>query len=108
MYPAVTAFFHFGNALIWPKFYFDMLERCQNPMRWAEYTITASLLTTVISFLTGVRTTLLLTALAMLVASTILCGYSTEQVNRPGTPMAWDNPSYTSRVRNTWLSAVQC
>ena len=49
VYPAVTAFFHFGNALIWPKFYFDMLERCQNPMRWAEYTVTASLMTTVIS-----------------------------------------------------------
>ena len=102
-YPAVTAFFHFGNALIWPKFYFDMLERCQNPMRWAEYTVTASLMTTVISFLTGVRTTLLLTALAILVASTILCGYSTEQVNRPTTPLLWNNPSYLSRVRNTLL-----
>ena len=103
VYPAVTAFFHFGNVLLWPKLYFDMLEQCQNPMRWVEYTITASLMTTVISFLTGVRTTLLLTALAMLVASTILCGYSTEQVNSPSNRLTWKNPSYLSRVRNTLL-----
>lgn len=106
-YPAVTFFAHLCNVLIWPDFYVACLERCENPLRWFEYAITASIMSAVISFLTGVRSALLLVAIATIVASTMACGYSAEQTNHPAPRAdAWQNPSYLSRIRTTLLGFV--
>lgn len=105
-YPAITAAFHLCNVLVWPRYYFTCLERCENPMRWLEYSITASLMTTVISYLTGVRSSLLLASLAVLVSSTMSCGYAAEQLNRPKSATEWEDPSYLSRIRSTLTGFV--
>ena len=100
-WPLITSLFHFGAVLVWPKMYIEELEACRNPMRWLEYSITASLMSVVINFLTGIRSILTIVTLAVVVASTILCGWSAEQVNAPAGADAWAEASRAKRLRNS-------
>ena len=100
-WPVITSMFHFCAVLVWPKMYIDELESCRNPMRWLEYGITASLMSVVINFLTGIRSILTIVTLAIVVASTILCGWSAEQVNAPASADAWVEPSRAKRLRSS-------
>ena len=71
---AITAFFHLANVSILASVYLAGLETCSTPTRWCEYTITATLMSTIIAYLSGLRGDASLVAVAGLIASTMLFG----------------------------------
>lgn len=87
---AITAFFHAGASLIWHKYYYSLLENKSNWLRWAEYSITASLMWLVLAqsfaFVEYVQLVLSTTMIAITMAS----GITVEYVARPSaTTDAW-------------------
>ena len=71
---AITAFFHLANVSILASVYLAELETCSTPTRWCEYTITATLMSTIIAYLSGLRGDASLVVVAGLIASTMLFG----------------------------------
>ena len=65
---AITAFFHLANVSILASVYLAGLETCSTPTRWCEYTITATLMSTIIAYLSGLRGDASLVAVAGLIA----------------------------------------
>ena len=94
----ITSFFHLSNIIAWPKVYFGYLERCQTPSRWAEYLITASIMASVLSFLTGQRDAMMIANTTGLISTTMLFGYLSERFNRPRNGGdAWETSSFFER-----------
>ncbi len=65
------------------------LEAEQNPARWWEYSLSASLMIVLIAMLTGIRDVSALVALFGVNAGMILFGLVMERANRPGQPVDW-------------------
>lgn len=80
---SITAFFHIGNVTFFYSFYLDGIENCTTPTRWVEYTITATLMITIIAYLSGLRDDSSIVAVAGLTATTMLFGALTELLARP-------------------------
>ncbi len=60
-----------------------------NPLRWAEYSVSASLMVVLIAMLAGVTEAAALMAIFGANAAMILFGLVMERVNRPGLPVDW-------------------
>ena len=85
----LSAFAHFGNAIIWRRFYEYELERCRVTTRRIEYFFSAPLMILLIGYNAGIREYLLLFALAGLIASTMPFGYITELLAEPASETLW-------------------
>tara|TARA_B110000858_G_scaffold38834_3_gene44013 strand:- start:5316 stop:6194 length:879 start_codon:yes stop_codon:yes gene_type:complete len=86
---SLTAFFHIGNITFLADVYFRGIENCATPTRWVEYTLTASIMSTIIAYLSGLRDEASLIAVAALVGTTMLFGGLVELVARPVSEGAW-------------------
>lgn len=88
----ITAVF---NLLVYPWYYntnAEKIERGENPLRFVEYSITASIMIVVIAILSGVQDAKWLIALASASAITMIIGYAIEARFIPagyGTFFAW-------------------
>lgn len=81
----LSAFFHFLVCAIsvrWTLYYW-WIDGCRNPLRWVEYSISASLMAVIIAFFAGIRSNHLLLALFFLSFSTICFGWVCEALSRP-------------------------
>jgi hypothetical protein len=75
-----------GPAAGW---YERNLRREQNPARWWEYAVSASLMVVLIGMLSGISEATALVALFGANAAMILFGLVMERSNRPGAPVDW-------------------
>ena len=80
---AVTSLFHFSNITCFAKLYFCRLEKCQTPTRWLEYSITATIMASIICFISGGRGLNTIVGVSGLIATTMLFGYFSELLNKP-------------------------
>jgi hypothetical protein len=94
--PAVAAFLFLAaidhGLMAAPRisgWYERNLAREQNPARWWEYSLSASLMIVLIAMLTGIRDAGALLALFGVNAAMILFGLVMERANRPGEPVDW-------------------
>ncbi len=65
------------------------LMRGVNQARWAEYSVSASIMVVLIAMLTGITNLYALLGLFGVNAAMILFGSLMERVNRPGEPVSW-------------------
>lgn len=63
--------------------YMWWIARCRNPLRWIEYTLSASLMAIPIAYVCGIRSAELLWAVFALVLITMPFGWVTEALSRP-------------------------
>jgi hypothetical protein len=63
--------------------YMWWIARCRNPLRWIEYTVSASLMAIPIAYVCGIRSVELLWAVFALVLITMPFGWVTEALSRP-------------------------
>jgi hypothetical protein len=82
---ALSAGFHLIIVLgsLQNGFYFTWMDQCRQPLRWIEYSISASVMLYVIAFFSGIRDQLLLFAITILCFCTITYGWVTEALSRP-------------------------
>ncbi|MDJ0768023.1 MAG: heliorhodopsin HeR [Ilumatobacter sp.] len=69
--------------------YESNLAKSINPARWAEYSVSASIMIVLIAMLPGVTNLYALIGLFSVNAAMILFGWLMERVNRPGEPVTW-------------------
>lgn len=94
----LSAFFHFGNANLWWKYYIRKLENQQAPTRWIEYTLSASTMILIVSYGAGVRIDVELFMLFILIATTMFFGHLTEVISKKSTSEdSWTLP-FSERV----------
>lgn len=94
---AITAAAHAGAVLLYPAFYFSLLERKCNPLRWAEYSVTASLMWLILAqAFAFIDVNSLVLSTAMIVV-TMASGLQCEYVARPSADGAdsWTLPLAT-------------
>ena len=103
--PAVAAFLFMAavdhGLMAAPRvvdWYDRNLAREMNPVRWWEYSVSASLMVVLIAMLTGIRDVTALIALFGANAAMILFGLVMERVNRPGQPVDWRPFVYGSLI----------
>lgn len=103
--PAVAAFLFLAaldhGLMASPRvvgWYERNLAAGQNPARWWEYSVSASLMVVLIAMLTGIRDAGALIALFGVNAAMILFGLVMERVNRPGEPVDWRPFLYGSAI----------
>ncbi|MGH9272771.1 MAG: heliorhodopsin HeR [Ilumatobacteraceae bacterium] len=86
----LSAFFHLliASPWGWPR-YVGELGRCQNRLRWIEYSLSASLMIVLIAGITGISDVAALIALFGVNASMILFGWLMETKNEPGRDVDW-------------------
>ena len=71
------------------KFYRTSIDSCCQPLRWIEYVGSASVMSIVLSYLSGVRSFELMLCIFGLVATTMLFGFLTEVVSEPQNESTW-------------------
>lgn len=105
-FPFITAIFHgiaaFGGATVRKRYDTWVFSEGRNPMRWSEYSVTASLMTVVILFLSGVTNIFLI--LGVGVVGNILLqamGYLMEVMNMSSSSV----PSKEPRKIN-WMPMI--
>ena len=84
---ALSAFFHLFICAIsvrWTIYYW-WIDGCRQPLRWVEYSISASLMVVIIAFFAGIRNNHLLIAIFFLSFTTICFGWVCEALSRPDT-----------------------
>jgi len=91
---AISAIFHFANAVVWRKWYLDGIDDCRCPSRWIEYSFSASLMSVLIAYGAGLNILLLLVAVFFLSMTTMFFGHLTELLARPADSAgeAWTRP----------------
>jgi hypothetical protein len=87
-----SAIAHFGNAILWKKFYEQNLSECKVTSRWIEYFFSASIMIYIIAFNSGIREHLLLWGITLLIAATMPFGFLTEIFSRPVNDSVWNHP----------------
>jgi hypothetical protein len=71
------------------RWYERQIERGQNPARWIEYSVSASLMVVLIAMLTGIDNAYALLAIVGVNASMILFGFLMERVNPDRDHVDW-------------------
>lgn len=71
------------------RWYERNLDRGINVARWAEYSLSASLMVVLIAMLTGISDVAALVAILGVNVTMILCGWLMEHVNTEGPPTNW-------------------
>ena len=94
----ITSFFHLLNVTVFANLYFGSLERCYTPTRWFEYFVTASIMISIIAFLSGTRDVISIAMISGLIASTMLFGFLSELVNRPASETEWEEERLLVRL----------
>jgi hypothetical protein len=82
---ALSAFFHLVIVIgsFYHSFYYWWIDGCRQPLRWIEYSLSASLMIVIISFFAGIRDYHVLLCLFFLCFVTICFGWVTEALSRP-------------------------
>lgn len=88
----LSSSFHFGNAVLWNRFYLDELRACRSPTRYTEYFLSAPLMMVVVAYSLGIRDRASLLMIAVLIAITMPFGYWTELLGRPRSLDEWTAP----------------
>lgn len=85
----LSAIFHCGNAFIWRKYYVKALEQAYSPFRWIEYSVSASVMILILSYVSGTvfRDTIIL--LFALTFVTMTFGHLHEVICRPKNHDEW-------------------
>ena len=78
----ISAFFHFLNLWSFP-YYIDRLEKCQTPLRWIEYFLSAPVMFVLVAYSMGTRSVETIAATAVLIAITMPFGYWVELGAKP-------------------------
>ena len=93
---ALSAFFHFGNAILWNACYNHFLDHKMVPSRWIEYFFSATTMILTISYPAGIVQFTELFAIGALIATTMLFGHFTELISRPSTDSdTWTRPLWS-------------
>jgi hypothetical protein len=93
--PVIAAFLllaaidHLLTGTVARGWYERQLARGVNPARWAEYSVSASLMIVLIAMLTGITDLYALIGLFGVNASMILFGWLMERENPPDRPVTW-------------------
>ena len=95
---AISATFHFGNAIVWREHYIQWIADKKSPTRWMEYYFSASVMILLIGYTTGLRSFVELLFALFLVATTMTFGWLSDTANRPMSEDRWTNPSLASRL----------
>jgi len=85
----LSALFHFLIAFGYYQKYIDFLKRGQNPYRWNEYSISASIMIVAIAMLTGIYDISLLIAVFFLNAFMVWFGMLMEKMNEDKEKLDW-------------------
>jgi Heliorhodopsin len=80
---------HLLTATVARGWYERTITRGINPARWAEYSISASLMVVLIAMLPGITNLYALIGLFAVNAAMILFGWLMERENPPGQPVTW-------------------
>jgi len=106
---ALSAGFHLGNVLVWRKYYLLGLEQGYAPFRWAEYSVSASVMILILSYTAGTILNPVLVALFALTMITMFFGHLHEVICRPKSLEEWASPSKLWRLQAHFLGYVpQC
>lgn len=89
LFLVLSGLFLWGNAFVWRKSYEGMLAKGMNLYRWAEYSITSSLMIVVIAMLCGVYDLSSIILIFSLNACMILFGWVMETANQGRTKVDW-------------------
>ena len=104
-----SAFAHFGAAFIWKKQYLAALAQGFAPFRWIEYSVSASIMILVLSYISG---TVFQSTLVLLFGQTFVTmafGHLHEVICRPLSLDQWSGPSKLWRLQAHLLGYVpQC
>jgi len=95
----LSAFFHLGNCLLWRRQYVKALESGYAPFRWLEYSMSASVMILILSYISGTvfqSTLILLFALTMI---TMVFGHLHEVICRPKSLDEWSGASLIWRLQ---------
>jgi len=88
----LSAFFHFIIVVLsvrWTIYYW-WIDQCRQPLRWIEYSFSASVMLIIIAFFGGNREGHLLLALFTLSFCTMTYGWVTEALSRPDPDSRYD------------------
>jgi hypothetical protein len=97
----LSGLFLLGSAFVWRKKYEEMIQKGMNLFRWAEYSITSSLMIVVIAMLCGVYDLSTLILIFALNACMILFGWVMEVHNQTTQKTDW-----TSYIFGCFAGAV--
>jgi len=95
----LSALFHGGNAFIWRKYYDNALEQAYAPFRWIEYSVSASVMILILSYISGTvfrDTIILLFALTFI---TMTFGHLHEVICRPKNLDEWAESNVLWRLQ---------
>lgn len=80
----VTAFTHLIYASVWKTGYLKSIEEGHNPLRWVEYSISATVMVYLVSVISGVRDINAIIPIIGANAATMYTGYISEEAIRRG------------------------
>ena len=83
LFELITAFFHLGNASVWPSRYEKWLESCISPSRWIEYSLSAPIMIALIAAFCGHGNLHVHIILFGLTMTTMFFGWLSEIIVRP-------------------------
>lgn len=88
------------------RHYVHELENGRNRFRWAEYSLSASLMIVLIALICGITDLAALIAIAFVNAAMILCGWVMEVTNPPGRATTWWTPFWFGCVAGAgpWIA----
>ncbi len=97
---AVSAFYSFGNIMLWPSMYYSKLEDACSPFRWMDSFVSGTLQAVVVAYVVGARDLLLILSVAALSAIITKLLFFTDSYNRPRLDIdEWVEPSFLKRAR---------
>lgn len=88
----VTALAHLGAAVVYPRLYYSFIQCKCNPLRWIEYSVTASLMWLVLAQAFAFVDVNSLTLSTAMIALTMASGLQCEYVARPVDSSTWSVP----------------
>ena len=89
------------NSCLFCYNYYQQIDNCQNPLRWIEYSFSASLMILGLSYTSGIRDVYLLITLTVLSFTTMVFGWITERlssVNKGEDGKFWDLEPFRARI----------
>ena len=92
---AASAIAHLGAAFVWRSVYYKCLANAYAPFRWIEYSISATIMILVISYLCSIVDAQMLCLLGGLTITTMIHGHLHEVICRPRSAAQW-------AIANTW------
>lgn len=90
---------HFGNAVLWRKYYERALENAYAPFRWIEYSFSASVMVLILAYIPGNVFQRELVALFGLTFITMVFGHLHEVICRPKSLQEWAEPNVLWRLQ---------